>query len=378
MDFINTYMKTTHKIFGTVLFLSIAISANSENNYNPIVSSVYSLSISPDAIASGMGDLGAATSPDVNSQYWNPSKYAQIDSKSGVSLSFTPWLSKLASDINLTYLSGYYKLDDRQAISASLRYFSLGEVILRTEADATGYSIQPYEMAVDAAYSRMLSENFSMGVSLRYIVSDLMSNDDPVGTAFSADISAYYKKPLYFGRERGSLAFGANISNIGTKISYDGGNSSYFIPTNLRLGTSVYYPLNEYNALCLSLDVNKLLVPTPSDTTEVTTNVSPIQGIFKSFSDAPGGFTEELEEIYGSIGAEYAYNKQFFIRGGYYYENKYKGNRKYFTFGVGFKMSMFRLDASYLVSQAQSNPLDGTLRFSLAFDMEGLRMLLGR
>ena len=371
-------MKTVQKVIGTVLFLCLALTVSSENKYNPIVNSVFSLSISPDAISSGKGDLGAATDPDVNSQYWNPAKYAQIESNAGFSLSFTPWLSKLANDINLTYLAGYYKLDDKQSISSSLRYFSLGEVTLRSDNDDPGYSIQPYEFAFDVAYSRMLSERFSMAVSMRYIMSDLMSGDDPAGTAFAADIAGYYKQPIYFGREQGSLAFGANISNIGTKISYDGGNTYYFIPTNLRLGTSVNYPIDEFNSFNFSLDVNKLLVPTPHDTSEVTTNVSSIAGIFKSFSDAPGGLTEELQEIYGSIGVEYAYNKQFFVRSGYYYENQYKGNRKYFTFGAGFKMSMFRLDASYLVSQAQTNPLDGTLRFTLAFDMDGLNMLLGR
>ncbi|HET9571309.1 MAG TPA: type IX secretion system outer membrane channel protein PorV [Bacteroidales bacterium] len=360
------------------LFLLIAATARSENQYNPIINSVPSLSISPDAAASGLGDLGAATEPDVNSQYWNPSKYAQIESAAGVSLSFTPWLSQLTSDINLSYVAGYYKLDDRQAISGSLRYFSLGEVILRQSFGDMGYSIQPYEMAVDLGYSRMLTEYLSMGVTMRYIKSDLMSSDDPPGSAFSADISSYWKKPVYFGREKGSVAFGANISNIGTKISYDGGNSSYFIPTNLRIGGSVRYPLDDYNVLNISMDINKLLVPTPKDTTEFTTNISSIAGIFNSFGDAPGGFKEEMQEIYGSIGVEYAYNNQFFVRGGYFYENQYKGNRKYFTFGAGFKMSMFRLDASYLVSQAQSNPLDGTLRFSLAFDLKGIQMLLGR
>jgi len=371
-------MKTIQKIFVAVLLLSISITARSQNKYNPIVNSVYSLSISPDAVASGMGDLGAATTPDVNSQYWNPSKYAQIESNAGFSLSYTPWLSKLASDINLAYLAGYYKLDDKQAISSSLRYFSLGEVTLRTALEDPGYSIQPYELAFDVAYSRMLSDRLSMAVSMRYILSDLMSGDDPAGSAFAADISTFYKQPVYFGRERGSFALGANISNIGTKISYDGGNTSYFIPTNLRLGTSVHYPIDDYNAFNFSMDVNKLLVPTPVDSSEVTTSVSSIEGIFKSFGDAPGGVKEELQEIYGSVGVEYAYNKQFFVRGGYYYENEFKGNRKYFTFGAGFKMSMFRLDASYLVSQSQSNPLDETLRFSLAFDMEGIQMLMGR
>jgi len=371
-------MNKIQKILGIALFVSVVLPVYAENKYNPIVNSVYSLGISPDATASGMGDLGAATDPDVNSQYWNPAKYAQIESKAGFGFSYTPWLSKLASDIDLAYLAGYYKLDDRQSLSASLRYFSLGEVILRTAIEDPGYSIQPYEFAFDVAYSRMLSERLSMAVAMRYIVSDLMSGDEPAGKAFAADVAAYYKQPVYFGSRRGALAFGANISNIGTKISYDGGNTSYFIPTNLRLGTSLSYPIDDFNALRFSLDVNKLLVPTPSDSTEVTTDESSIAGIFKSFGDAPGGLSEELQEIYGSVGVEYAYNNQFFVRGGYYYENQYKGNRKYFTFGAGFKMSMFRLDASYLVSQSQTNPLDETLRFSLGFDMEGLRAMLGK
>jgi hypothetical protein len=371
-------MKAYKKVISAVLVSLVVLPAFAESKYNPIVNSMYTLSISPDAIASGMGDIGAATDPDVNSQFWNPSKYAQAESDAGISFSYTPWLAKLASDINLTSVVGYMKLDDRSSLSASLRYFSLGEVVLRTNWEDDGYSVQPYEFAFDAGYSRMLSEYLSMGVAMRYMRSDLMSSDEPAGSAFAADISTYYRQPVYFGRQKGALAFGAVISNIGTKISYDGGNTSYFIPTNLRLGTSLKYPMDDYNTLNVSLDVNKLLVPTPKDTTEVTTDVSSIAGIFQSFTDAPGGLTEELQEIYGSIGLEYAYNNQFFVRGGYYYENQYKGNRKYFTFGAGFKMSMFRLDASYLVSQAQSNPLDGTLRFSLAFDLEGIRMLMGK
>ncbi|MDP4277696.1 MAG: type IX secretion system outer membrane channel protein PorV [Bacteroidota bacterium] len=360
---------------GLLLFSGLTFA---KDKYNPISSSVYSLGISPDAVASGMGDLGVATTPDVYSQYWNPSKYAFIESKAGFALSYTPWLSQLASDIDLAALTGYYKLDDKQALSGSLRYFSLGEVILRQMLDDPGYSIQPYEMELDMGYSRLLSENFSMGVSLRYIVSDLMSGDDPAGRAFSADIGAFYKKPVYFGRERGSWALGADISNIGTKISYDGGNTNYFLPANLRLGTSVCYPLDQYNKFNFSFDANKLLVPTPKDSSDYGENISPIKAIFTSFSDAPNGLKEELQEIYWSLGAEYAYNDQFFVRGGYYYENENKGNRKYYTFGAGFKMSMFRLDASYLVSQSQSNPLDKTLRFSLAFDLEGIKMLIGR
>jgi hypothetical protein len=358
--------------------LGTALPVLAEDTYNPIQSSVYSLGVSPDAVASGMGDLGAATTPDVYSQYWNPSKYAFIENTAGFALSYTPWLAKLSTDINLTSLMGYYKLDDIQSLSASMRYFSLGEVILRSMLDDPGYSIRPYEMELDVAYSRLLSERFSMGVSLRYILSDLMSGDDPAGNAFSADIAGYYNTPVYFGRERGSVALGFNVSNIGSKISYDGGNNHYFLPANLRLGGSVNYPMDDYNVLRFSADVNKLLVPTPQDSLDNGEGISSIQALFTSFSDAPNGFKEELQEIYWSVGAEYAYNDQFFVRGGYYFEHEYKGNRKFFTFGAGFKMSMLRLDASYLVSQAQSNPLDGTLRFSLAFDMEGIRMLLDK
>ncbi|HKL92815.1 MAG: type IX secretion system outer membrane channel protein PorV [Bacteroidales bacterium] len=364
-----------------VLIAPVLIAADTDNpKYNPIQSSVYSLGISPDAVASGMGDAGAATTPDVYSQHWNPSKYAFLESQAGFSLSYTPWLSQLASDINLMSLMGYYKLDDQQSLSGSLRYFSLGEVILRQMIGDVGYTIQPYEMEVDLAYSRMLSERFSMAVSLRYIRSDLMSGEDPAGNAFAADISGYHRIPVYFGRERGNVALGFNISNIGTKISYDGGNINHFLPTNLKLGGSLHYPMDAYNSFTFAMDVNKLLIPTPDSTSldMYGQSISPIQGIFQSFSDAPRGFEEELEEIYGSIGVEYVYNQQFFLRSGYYYEHLNKGNRSFFTFGAGFKMSMFRLDASYLVSQHQSNPLDGTLRFSLAFDMEGIRQLTGR
>lgn len=371
-------MKLYPAIFAFCLLNVIPFTLKAETLNNPIVTSVPSLSISPDAVASGMGDVGAATLPDVNSQYWNPSKYAQMDGNAGFSLSFTPWLSSLVSDINLSYLSGFYKLDDRQALSASLRYFSLGDVFLREYEGDLGYSINPYEMALDFGYSRKLGTNFSMGVAMRYILSDLLDGEDPAGSAFSADISAYYKKPVYFGRERGFISFGANASNIGTKISYDGGNTYYFLPTNLKLGTSLHYPMDKYNALNISLDINKLMVPTPQSDSIAATDVSSISGIFQSFSDAPGGAKEELQEIYGSLGLEYVYNNQFFVRGGYYYENQYKGNRKFYSMGAGFKMNMLRLDASYLISQAQNSPLNGTLRFTLAFDVQGIQMLFGR
>lgn len=375
-----------------------------DKEFNPITTGVTSLSIAPDARGASMGDIGAATEPDVNSQFWNPSKYAFAYSQGGLSLSYTPWLRKLVNDIFLANLSGYYKIGsgDNQAISASLRYFSLGEVNSSNgEGDAVGQSLHPYELSVDVGYSRKLSEKFSMGVVFRYIYSDLgfstsYSGDQITGaSAFSADISGYFQSWPIIGRSECQWAWGWNISNIGTKVSYDNGNSPAFLPTNLRLGTSFTFPLADYHTLAINLDANKLLVParpresdydtdTPEGQKEYNDaltdweNMSPITGIFKSFSDAPGGFKEELREITWSLGAEYAYNNQFFLRAGYFYENAMKGNRQYFGLGAGFSLNVVRLDASYMLATAQTSPLDQTLRFSLTFDMDGLRDLLGK
>ena len=369
--------------------------------FNPVMTGVTSLTIAPDSRAGAMGDVGVATDPDVNSQYWNPAKYPFAISPAGFSLAYTPWLRQIVSDIDLANLVGYYRIGDYQAISGSLTYFSLGEVWV------DDYTIKPYEMALDFAYSRMLSETFSASVGLRYILSDLNYNFDESttpGHAFAADISMFYSNYVFLGRRECMLNFGLNASNIGSKISYDGGQTNQFIPTNLRLGTSLLIPIDAYNTFSISADVNKLMVPTkptykqflsemgwedPEGNTyypqyeEYLYNIgydgmSPIAGIFHSFMDAPGGLREELQEIYWGIGVEYAYNNQFFLRGGYHYENEYKGNRKYFTLGTGFKMSVFSLDAAYLISTAQSNPLDQTLRFTLSFDMDGIREIMGR
>ena len=370
-----------------------------KNEFNPINTGVTSLSITPDSRGASLGDLGAATDPDVNSQFWNPSKYAFAYSQAGVSLSYTPWLRKLVNDIYLAYLAGYWKLgsSDLQAISASLRYFSLGEITLTDNQGNAQNSITPYEMAFDVGYSRKLSEKFSMGVVFRYIYSDLgfhydeSSVSDASGaSAFAADVSGYYTTYPIIGRSECQWALGFNISNIGTKVSYDGGNESAFLPTNLKIGTSFLFPLADYNTLSLNVDFNKLLVPSTPQVANYETdaeyeeakekwqNTSPISGIFKSFSDAPGGFKEELREINFSIGAEYAYNQQFFLRAGYFNENKYKGNRKYFSFGAGFSLNVLKIDAAYMVATAQTSPLDQTLRFTLSFDMDGLKELIGR
>lgn len=402
-------MKRHHKLL-MVSLLMIMVSPSlifaqddiKDNEFNPVNTGVTTLGITPDARGSAMGNLGAATDPDINSQYWNPSKYAFAYSSGGIGLSYTPWLRKLVNDIFLADLTGYWKLGsgDNQAISASLRYFSLGEVTMNDDTGATLQTINPYEMAFDIGYSRKLSESFSMGVALRYILSDLSYEDSYSGeqttaaSAFAADLAGYYVSYPMVGRNECQFAFGFNINNIGSKVSYNHGANNAFLPTNLRLGASFMFPLADYNTLALGLDLNKLLVPTKPrqrdfdmDTTEGQAayeealdeweNMSPITGIFKSFGDAPGGFKEELQEINLSIGAEYAYNQQFFARMGYYYENANKGGRSYFGFGAGFSLNVVRLDASYMLATAQSSPLDQTLRFTLSFDMDGLKDLVG-
>lgn len=374
--------------------MNVKAGDNEKNKFNPVNTGVNSLGIAPDSRGGSLGDVGAATDPDVNSQYWNPAKYPFTISRAGLSISYTPWLRKLVNDIDLAYLAGYVRLGDYQAISASLRYFSLGEVPMTGDGGINQGSIHPYEMAVDVAYSRMLSESFSAAVALRYIYSDLAfkaEEDVTPGSAFAADIALYYNRYIMMGQRECLLAFGLNLSNIGSKISYDSGNTSAFLPTNFRLGGSLLIPMNEYNTFSISADINKLMVPTVPQQQEGEEDVdyqdrlqeeyfdqSPIKGIFKSWGDAPGGFKEELQEIQVSIGAEYMYNNQFSVRAGYHHENANKGNRKYFTVGAGFRMSVFSLDAAYLVSTAQSNPLDQTLRFTLSFDLDGIRDIFGR
>lgn len=369
-----------------------------KDKFAPVNTAVPSLSIAPDARAGAMGDNGASTTPDINSQYWNPAKYAFMYSKAGVSLSYTPWLRKLVNDVALANLSGYYKIGDNdlQAIGASLRYFSLGDITTGngTGEGNDGYTVSPYEMAFDVSYSRKLSESYSMAVAMRYIRSDMGQDsreDNRVpGNAFGADIAGYLEKYVILGNSESLWSLGFNVSNIGTKISYNGGETNEFLPTTLRLGTGLLYPIDDFNRIGLYLDLSKYLVPslpylpegaTDEERAEVEAkkleynDVSGISGIFKSFSDSPDGFKGELQEVMVSIGAEYSYNEQFFLRGGYFYENANKGNRQYFSVGAGFRMSVFQLDAAYLVSTVQSNPLDQTLRFSLSFDMDGIKNL---
>lgn len=363
--------------------------------FNPVNTSVTSQTIAPDARAAGLGDAGAATDPDVVSQYWNPAKYPFTISRAGVALNYTPWLRQLVSDMALAYLAGYYRIGDYSAVSASLRYFSLGEVFLSTsESGGDNMTINPYEMSMDVAYSLMLSEKFSIAAAVRWIYSDLTydyTQDTSPGSAFAVDLAAYYQNYLNIGSRECQLGLGLNISNIGSKISFGGDNNSEFIPTNLRLGASLMVPIDEYNRFTITADANKLLVPTyPKQNEGESTedyqqrvqkdyyDVSSISGIFKSFGDAPGGFKEELQEIQWSVGAEYIYHDQFAVRAGYHNESENKGNRKYFTVGAGFKMSVFSLDAAYVIATAKSNPLDQTLRFTLSFDMDGIKDLFRR
>ena len=393
---------TNSKRIALVCMLAIATTTawadDKKEIFNPVRTSVTSQGIAPDARAAGLGDVGAATEADVYSQFWNPAKYPFAISRAGVGLSYTPWLRQLVNDIGLAHMSGYYRIGDYAAISAGIRYFSLGEVTTNDNSggssSAPALTIRPYEMSADVAYSLMLSEKFSIAAAVRWIYSDLTysyTDNTTPGSAFAADLALYYQNYLNIGQRECQLGIGMNVSNIGSKITMGEDANSEFIPTNLRLGASLMIPVDEYNRFTLAADANKLLVPTyPHQNEGESTedyqrrvqkdyyDVSSIGGIFKSFGDAPGGFKEELDEISLSFGAEYVYHDQFSVRAGYHHESANKGNRKYFTVGAGFKMSAFTLDAGYVIATAKSNPLDQTMRFSLTFDMDGLKDLFKR
>ena len=367
--------------------------------YNPIQTGTISLGVVPDARGGSMGDVGVATEPDENSQFWNPAKYAFAYNRGGISVNYTPWLRKLVSGINLAYISGYWKFgyDDQQAVSASMRYFSLGEVEAYSSAGSLVQVINPFEMSLDLGYSRLLSENFSMGVVMRYVHSDMTydDGDNEPANAWAADIAAYYTAYPQVGYNECQWSWGLNASNIGSKVSYDGGATSQFLPANLRLGTSFTFPIDDYNLFSVNFDANKLLVPAFPQTYQFSDgeggtdqeafeaakqeyyDMSGIKGVFKSFSDAPGGAKEELHEINWGLGLEYTYDRRFFLRAGYHHENEYKGNRKYFSFGAGIVLNVFHIDAGYVLSTAQTSALDQTLRFSIGFDLEGVKDLIG-
>lgn len=395
-----TLIQKAKFIFLAMLMVSgLRVQAQSNSagqDLNTITTAVPFLMIGPDARAGSMGDGGVASTPDASSMHWNPAKYAFMEKKMGFSVSYTPWLRALVDDINLAYLTGYMKLDDRQTIAASLRYFSMGSITFTNDQGITTGSGNPNEFAIDAAYSRKFSDKISGAVAARYIRSDLSqgvqagSQSTKAGNSVAADVAFYYLTPLNWRTIDAEFAFGVNVSNIGSKISYsDDTDQKDFIPTNLALGPRLTLGLDDYNELTFSVDMRKLLVPTQpiyqldEDGNNVIgpdgkpviqdgkdPDVSVPAGMIQSFFDAPGGFDEELREVGLSLGVEYWYDKTFAIRGGYFFEDKTKGNRQYFTLGAGLRYNVFGLDFSYLVPTDQKNPLENTLRFSLLFDLD--------
>jgi hypothetical protein len=366
-------------------FSSVA-TAQATPELNAIQTVVPFLTIAPDSRAGSMGDAGVATSPDNYSMFWNPAKYAFIDGSSGFALSYSPWLRTLIPDINIAYVSYYKRLDSRQVIAASLIYSSLGDIPFTDDFGNIERTFKPNEFAIDGAYSRLLSEHFSGGMAFRFIYSNLTGGavvggtETRPGISVAADLSGYYTNNTQMGGKDLDYAFGFNFSNLGSKMSYTDSREPDFIPMNMRLGTSGTIALDRYNKIALAIDINKLLVPTPPKYNEdreiidgKDPNVAVPVAIFQSFFDAPGGFREEMREFTYSLGAEYLYNEQFAIRGGYFHENASKGNRKYFTAGAGFKMNVFAIDVSYLMPLVQNHPLARTLRFSIAFEFEALR-----
>ena len=348
------------------------------------------LIIAPDSRAGAMGDAGVASTPDIHSQHWNPAKYAFIDKQFGLSLSYTPWLRNLINDINLSYLAGYYRLDDQQVISGSLLYFSMGDIIFTNDQGQTMTTHNPNEFAIDAAYSRKFADKIGGAIAFRYIRSDLTGgysqlgqSSAKAGSSAAADVSMYYETPISLDNKDHEFALGLNISNIGNKVSYNDDITKDFIPINMRLGGRFTYNMDIYNAIGIMVDANKLLVPTPPlyDTENediiiagMDPDVSVPAGMMQSFYDAPGGFKEEIHEFSFSVGLEYWYAGQFAIRAGYFDEHQTKGNRKYFTIGAGLKYNVFNLDFAYLVPRAgQANPLANTVRFTLGFEFEPSR-----
>jgi len=379
-----------HKILSKALYCLALFAFTEQTNAqetsvtgaNYISTAVPFLSITPDSRAGAMGDTGVATSPDHNSMFWNAAKYSFTESEAGISASYTPWLREIIDDMSLAYLSGYYSLDKYQTIAASFRYFSLGEILFQENQNDIGIKKNPYELAFDIAYSRRLSDNLSGAITFRYIFSDISQgaydNVSKSANAFAADLSIYHRKEYGSQYNPSVWSWGVNVSNIGSKISYSDDSEKEFIPTNLRIGTAYKHQIDQYNSITVSADMNKLLVPSSSGRTidenddSIGSNVndkSVINGIFNSFSDAPGGMSEEFKEMTFGLGLEYWYQNQFAVRTGYFYEHEDKGNRKFYTAGVGVKLSMFDLDFSYLIPSSQNNPLQNTLRVSISANL---------
>ena len=365
----------------TLIILVTYSKSNAQSTPNPITTAAPFLLIAPDARAGGMGDIGVATTPDSYSQHWNASKFAFMPSQFSIGVVYTPWLRQLTNDVFLGGFSFANKIDDRSAWATSVKYFNLGQIDLTDLNGAPIGTEKLNEFSLDGSYSLKLSETYAMGVTMRYIRSDLgiksaNSTINPVNT-FAVDISGYFQSnEANYGNFNGVWRGGFNISNIGPKVSYTNDNNKNFIPTNLKIGGGFDFILDSFNKVSLNLEFNKLLVPTPSvsiagdgNPPYKQENVSFFNGIFKSFGDAPGGFSEELKEITWALGAEYMYEDSFALRAGYFNESDLKGARKYFTLGAGFKFKSTRLDLSYLFNASNiNNPLESTLRFSLSFD----------
>jgi len=372
-------------IFCAISGVNAQTTLGGQNGRNVITTAVPFISFAPDSRSSGMGDAGVATSPDANSAHWNAGKLAFIKNDFGASLSYTPWLGRIVDDMSISYLTGFYKIDRTQTIGASMRYFDLGSIDLRDINGVSEGIDNPKEFAFDLTYSRQLSENIGVGVTTRYISSNIASqisaqnNTAKTGSSVAVDLGFYFNKGIVLSGKNTDISFGMHISNIGQKVSYSDEDNADFIPTNLRLGTAFKTSLDPYNSITFALDFNKLLVPTPPLRDEVTNEIiagrddnrNLLSGIFGSFGDAPGGGKEELNEISIAAGAEYWYREIFAARAGYFFENDTKGGRKYITIGVGFRYQKFGVDFSYLIPPEQNNPLSETIRFSLLFNFAG-------
>ena len=366
------------------LFFVFELTAQ-EDSDRVITIAVPFLTIASDARAAGMGDMGVATSTDAFSQQWNPAKFAFAERKMGIGVSYTPYLESVVTDIALLNASYFNKLNDRSAFAVSLRYFTLGEINLRQTISEEGTTVKPNEFSLDGSYSLKLSETFSMAVGARFINSQLkfpLANNDPqAGNSFAVDVAGFYRsRELAYDTFDGRWRAGFNISNLGGKIQYDGGGSKNFLPTNLRFGVGFDFILDQDNTLGLTTEFSKLLVPTPQDfnddgvvdglDNDAYQNIGAFEGVFKSFGDAPNGFSEEIKEFTWALGAEYTYQDAFMLRTGYFNESEEKGSRKFLSIGAGFKFTAAQIDLSYLFSTAQvANPLENTLRFSLTFNL---------
>lgn len=390
-------MKKIILSIASVLMAATMMAQEADGTMNPLITAMPSLSIAPDARAAGLGDLGVATTADMNSQYWNAAKFAFHESHGGITANYTPWLRKLVTDIDLAHLEGFYKWDDLQGVGMSFTYFSMGDVALTDAYGQTIANCRPNEWALDASYYRKLHEYVSMGVVLRFLYSDLnngiSTSAEKMKAAWTmaADIDLYYKQPIDISLGTSYFSLGFCLQNLGGKMSYDEVTKN-FIPANMRIGVGYELPFDNYNKLTFNLQADKLMVPSrksrftegfdKNDSKTWTmsqdqySQMSSVSGIFKSFADAPGGAAEEFKEVRWGAGLEYTYNRQFFARVGYSYENFYKGNRNYVTVGAGFHLSIVMLDVSYCIGLAASNPLDQTMRFTLGFDLAGIKDLV--